>query len=172
MSQNRLYQAEAFWRYSTDTYSQLGMKDLCLACQDQLGLNVNVILLCGWVSVFGKTLTRRQVQGLLWSIKETEAKLKKQRLARNRYKRGSDAYRDCLKQELAQESEQQRILLQKLAECDLTEGVFDSKEANGSVFQSHPLKTYFSLCGVNNHEIEQGLLVNLSDSKTTYKDTD
>ena len=170
MSQNRLYQAEAFWRYSTDTYSQLGMKDLCLACQDQLGLNVNVILLCGWVSVFGKTLTRRQVQGLLWSIKETEAKLKKQRLARNRYKRGSDAYRDCLKQELALEGEQQKILLQELAKYYLVEGGFDSAKASSAV--SHPLNMYFSFSGINNPLMEQDLLTVFADSKTVLKDVE
>ena len=167
MSQSRMYQPEAFWRYSIDTYSQPGMKDLCLACQDQLGLNVNVVLLCGWVNIFGKTLTHKQMQSLLQSIETSEIGLNKQRQVRNNHERGSDAYKDCLKQELALEGEQQKILLQELAKYDLVEGGFDSAKASSAV--SHPLNMYFSFSGINNPLMEQDLLTVFADSKTVLK---
>jgi uncharacterized protein (TIGR02444 family) len=38
-----------FWRFSLEVYSAPGVKDECLALQDGLGLDVNVVLFAAWL---------------------------------------------------------------------------------------------------------------------------
>jgi len=39
----------AFWRFSLDVYAQPGVADECLALQDALDIDVNILLFCAWL---------------------------------------------------------------------------------------------------------------------------
>lgn len=53
----------AFWQFSLRVYAQRGVADECLALQDQLGLDVNVLLFCAWLAIDrGIALTSADVE--------------------------------------------------------------------------------------------------------------
>lgn len=124
---------EDFWQYSIATYQLPEVKELCLLCQEQFNVNVNVILLCGWLHGFGKTLDVEQLEKLLTEIEDSQIALKVLRGLRNDCKKGSEAYKAYLREELEHEALQQQQLLNALANC--------SSLHSGA----HPLTVYFKL---------------------------
>ncbi|QKT03198.1 TIGR02444 family protein [Ectothiorhodospiraceae bacterium 2226] len=46
--------AASFWDYSLDVYARPGVADSCLRLQDEAGLDVNLLLLCGWLAMRGR----------------------------------------------------------------------------------------------------------------------
>ena len=54
-----------FWNFSLAVYGEAGVASACLRLQDQRGLNVNLLLFCGWLGVTGRgTLESRDWQEL------------------------------------------------------------------------------------------------------------
>ena len=51
-----------FWRFSLRVYRASGVQHACLALQDECGADVNLLLLCGWVGIHGRTLDRRRLR--------------------------------------------------------------------------------------------------------------
>ena len=45
--------SEAFWQFSIDRYGRDGVSEQCIAWQDTLGADVNLVLLCVWVGQYG-----------------------------------------------------------------------------------------------------------------------
>lgn len=45
--------SEAFWQFSIDRYGRDGVSELCIAWQDTLGVDVNLVLFCIWVGQNG-----------------------------------------------------------------------------------------------------------------------
>ena len=58
-------QAESLWNYSWQIYHRSGVTELCLALQDQNGLDVNLLLACCWAGANGVRLSREQVDELV-----------------------------------------------------------------------------------------------------------
>jgi uncharacterized protein (TIGR02444 family) len=58
---NHLELENAFWRYSLHVYDAKGVAEECLAIQEKLGLDVNVLLFCVWIGMKGITLSEAQL---------------------------------------------------------------------------------------------------------------
>lgn len=43
-----------FWNFSLTVYGEAGVASACLHLQDQGGVNVNLLLLCGWLGATGR----------------------------------------------------------------------------------------------------------------------
>ena len=54
-----------FWNYSLALYARAEVAKTCLALQDRLGLDVNVLLFCCWAGSRGRTLSRDEIEGLI-----------------------------------------------------------------------------------------------------------
>ena len=55
-----------FWNFSLAVYGEAGVASACLRLQDQRGLNVNLLLFCGWLGVTGRgALESRDWQALV-----------------------------------------------------------------------------------------------------------
>lgn len=146
MSLEKLLDPEAFWRFSLEIYSRNKVKQLCLYCQDQHGLNVNVILLCIWLGRLKKGLSIQQCQELVVGIAASEIKLKQQRSLRSEHKKGSEQYKACLQQELELEAEQQKLLLRILA--GMPDTVMDVK----------PINNYFVAMQIDDEQTLESLI--------------
>ncbi|WP_116367662.1 TIGR02444 family protein [Parahaliea mediterranea] len=59
-----------FWNYSLAHYSKPGVAPLCLAAQDELGADVNLLLLAAWLASAGRTLDAVQLASLLAATAE------------------------------------------------------------------------------------------------------
>jgi uncharacterized protein (TIGR02444 family) len=46
--------ADEFWAFSLDAYARPGVAAACLRLQDELGLDVNLLLLCCWLARSGR----------------------------------------------------------------------------------------------------------------------
>ncbi len=57
-----------FWQYSLSVYAQPELPHLCLQLQDTWGLNVNLLLLCGWAANQGVQLSSQDFQRLKGAI--------------------------------------------------------------------------------------------------------
>jgi len=57
-----------FWQYSLSVYAQPEVARLCLQLQDTWGLNVNLLLLCGWAANQGVRLSSQDFQQLKGAI--------------------------------------------------------------------------------------------------------
>lgn len=152
---------EAFWQYSLTTYQQLEVKELCLLSQEQFDLNVNVILLCGWLNRFDKTLKVNQLELLLSEIAGSQSELKDLRRLRNDYMKDSEAYKACLGKELQHEALQQQQLLNTLAGFTLL------------AVDRHPLSVYFEWAQCNDSRTckSKTSIKKTSMRKTTAKQT-
>jgi uncharacterized protein (TIGR02444 family) len=49
--------ADRFWRFSLALYDRPGVAEACLALQDRHGLDVNILMWCGWHAAEGRDLT-------------------------------------------------------------------------------------------------------------------
>jgi len=57
-----------FWRYSLQVYAQPGVAELALNWQNQYGVNVNVLLWCGWLESQNIALTENLLSSALAGI--------------------------------------------------------------------------------------------------------
>lgn len=46
-----------FWRFSLAVYDEPGVADECLALQEALGIDVNLLLFCAWIGARGRVLS-------------------------------------------------------------------------------------------------------------------
>ena len=51
----------AFWTFSLDVYGRPGVREACLALQDEAGLDVNLLLYCLWRAARGVPLTEAEL---------------------------------------------------------------------------------------------------------------
>lgn len=56
---------ERFWAFSLDRYSRPGVSEACLALQDTLRADVNVVLLCLWTAQVGQHLSATTLSALI-----------------------------------------------------------------------------------------------------------
>jgi uncharacterized protein (TIGR02444 family) len=57
--------AAEFWRFSLAVYGRPGVTPSCLALQDRLGLDVNLLLFCCWSAARGHRLGRSELAAAL-----------------------------------------------------------------------------------------------------------
>lgn len=62
-------QGNPFWTYSLALYGRPGVDAACLALQDRLDLDVNVLLFCCWAGSRGRTLEDREVGALMAAVR-------------------------------------------------------------------------------------------------------
>ena len=53
-----------FWQFSLSIYGLEGMPPICLALQDELGFDVNILLYAAWLAALDKRLTSPHLAGL------------------------------------------------------------------------------------------------------------
>ncbi len=51
-----------FWRFSLQVYRAAGVQAACLALQEDCGADVNLLLLCGWIGLDGRSLDKRRLR--------------------------------------------------------------------------------------------------------------
>ncbi len=106
-----------FWDYSLKLYEQDGVKDTCLALQDETGADVNLILFFCWIAQSGRgRLTRAEIQAAMAAVAVWRVQvLLPLRRVRNRLRKDgpedeAGLRRDVLKLELdAERIEQARL---------------------------------------------------------------
>lgn len=110
-----MLQAEQFWHYSLRVYEQGGVKQHCLSLQNEFGLNVNMLLLCGFLTQHKIFVSAGILQALSQHIETIDQELKELRSNRIASKSlEQDLYRNLLKQELILEKSQQATLISVL----------------------------------------------------------
>ena len=105
----------AFWRFSCSVYGRPGIAELLLALQDEGDADVNLVLLCLWLGLYGKPLDAAGLAAAVRAAEPVQAGvLRPLRAARRGLKAlGGPAslYRDARELELAVEQIAQRVLL-------------------------------------------------------------
>ncbi|WJG09317.1 TIGR02444 family protein [Aliiglaciecola sp. LCG003] len=110
-----MLQAEQFWRYSLRVYGASDVKQLCLSLQDQHGLNVNMLLLCGFLHQADISLSVKQFESLNAGMSQLNAQTKALRSERQKITdKSAVAYKSLLAQELSLEQRQQHCLIEQL----------------------------------------------------------
>ncbi len=110
-----------FWKHSVAAYGLPGVKEACLALQDEAGLDVNLLLFCCWSATAGKgRLARAEIQSAMavvavWRVQVLQPL---RRVRRRLSKTGPEDERqlrtDLLKVELAAERIEQVRLYDRL----------------------------------------------------------
>ena len=119
-----------FWAYSLERYARPGVAEACLALQDGLGADVNLLLFCCWAGHRGHRLAAAELESLLavsrpWQD-EVVGPLRRVR-RRLKAEAGSAAPIAALREAVkAAELEAERIVQDRLQAClPLAEGPAD-----------------------------------------------
>jgi len=57
-----------FWRFSLAVYGQAEVAKECLALQDALGVDVNILLFCAWLGTHSVALQREDIEAALRAV--------------------------------------------------------------------------------------------------------
>ena len=110
-----MLRADDFWQYSLRIYAVEEVKQQCLALQNTYGLNVNMLLFCGFLTQHNIYLDTGTFKFLSQQIEKIDQQLKVLRTNRNKVKSESrDLYIRVLEQELDLEKSQQATLISRL----------------------------------------------------------
>lgn len=123
-----IQQAHEFWQYSLSHYVKPGVKTLCLRLQDDYQLNVNLLLLCGYLDQQNMQLNNQAFETLVTAIEETEQQLHSMRGKRKQAAEQAD-YALLLQQELEVEKAQQQCLINTLDSLQLSHQQADNLPA-------------------------------------------
>ncbi|MCY7295651.1 TIGR02444 family protein [Alteromonas sp. a30] len=153
------YLSQQFWDFSLEFYSFGDVQRLVLTLQDEFDLNVNLLLLCGFLSDLDCALSENNIEQLIQGINASEAQIKTLREKRRATKSVSQVQYHALKQqELEMEQHQQR----KITELVHSFNIIPSKEKRGSACHLTNLRTYINAKRAyskgNNDEIEPFIL--------------
>jgi len=112
-----MLQAEAFWQYSLQTYAQEDVKKQCLLLQTDNNANVNMILLCGFLTENDYFVSAEILASLNQRIENIDQQLRALRIKRNSCKTQQlELYRTLLAEELVLEKHQQATMIAALNE--------------------------------------------------------
>jgi uncharacterized protein (TIGR02444 family) len=107
--------AEEYWQYSIQRYGKSEVKNLCLGLQNDYHVNVNILLLCGFLDKLSLRLRPSQFISLRKSIAELDQQIQLLRIKRVAAKHQDQAsYRQLLEQELELERQQQVSLIKRV----------------------------------------------------------
>ena len=144
---------QLFWQFSCDTYAREEVKILCLHCQNKLGLNVNLLLLCAWLTKFDGSLSVADWQRLQEVIAQSELELAELREQRRQLEKGRPRYKAHMQQELELEARQQSAIITALGQLEYRKT------------SDNPLCSYFSAANCHDKQCLQRLLALFSISK-------
>jgi uncharacterized protein (TIGR02444 family) len=57
-----------FWRFSLAVYGEAGVEPECLALQQALGIDVNLLLFCAWLGSRGIALSKKQIEATTGAV--------------------------------------------------------------------------------------------------------
>ncbi len=127
-----------FWEFSTALYAIDEVRDYCLALQERQGIDVNLLLFCGWVGSLGQILTGEKIEWLIAvvePVREQEILKLRQRRRKVSGKTAEEQLRrqSLLQQELEAEKKEQQLLYdwwrrQSLATADCRNAVATNLE--------------------------------------------
>lgn len=109
--------AEAFWAFSLDLYAHPAIAAACLRLQDELGLDVNLVLLCCWLARSGRgplsenDLAAAEARVASWRREILEPLRAARRAVKRLAGKASPLYAEMKRLELHAEREEQRRLL-------------------------------------------------------------
>lgn len=123
--------AENFWDYSVQLYSQSGVMEACLNLQDEFQLNVNLLLFCCYLDSLKHPLLADEIEYLLDSCKQMEAKIETKRAQRRIAKSKDKTFYQALKEEeLLLERQQQSDIIQCMQQLLTTKRQKSEKESD------------------------------------------
>jgi uncharacterized protein (TIGR02444 family) len=131
--------ATEFWRFSLSAYERPGVAPSCLALQDRLGLDVNLLLFCCWAGARGHRLSGAELAAALaaaapWQreIVEPLRRIRRQLNQPSALDPGDAAilYDQAKQLELAAEEAEQRLLA--AAVRLVPQEVDDDRQASGT----------------------------------------
>jgi uncharacterized protein (TIGR02444 family) len=102
-----------FWQFSQRLYAQPGVAKVCLALQDECGIDVNLVLFISWLAELGKEMTSTEFENLQAHVQEWRSEVVENlRLARRYVKPRSHAkhYAELKRCELNAERIQQAMM--------------------------------------------------------------
>jgi len=113
-----------FWQYACELYIQPGVKESCLALQDNQQLNVNLLLLLCWCEQNQQQLSKSQIDALIsavspWHQDYTQPLRQLRRQMSQQDAATSAAKRAMLDAELALEKIEQSLLLEMFNRFEL-----------------------------------------------------
>lgn len=111
---------EEFWNFSLALYARPGVAEYCLRLQDEIGANVNLLLLCCWAGRYGMALNADTLAAAIAAIENCEAQVLRPLRARRRTPGlAPDARQHLLAEEIAAERHEQMLLVQCLENLGL-----------------------------------------------------
>ena len=79
----------SLWDFSVEVYARPGVAPACLALQDRLGVDVNLLLLCCWAGANGRLLSNLDLAAALTGVREGQDEIVRPlRALRRRLKAG------------------------------------------------------------------------------------
>ena len=117
-------QYQSFWQFSSTVYQQEQVSLLLLKSQDEIGSNMNLVLLCLWLNQQNVLLSNPQIEKLHVTVMAFSQQFTKSiRSLRNNFKQQqqnineySEIRKKLLESELLLEQQEQQILLNLLSE--------------------------------------------------------
>lgn len=110
-----MLQADTFWQYSLRVYGQQRIKNQCLLLQNEYSLNVNMVLLCGFLNEQQFFVGAEVLKTLSLQIENIDQQLRTLRIKRIACKtQQPELYKTLLSQELILEKHQQTTLIAAL----------------------------------------------------------
>jgi len=109
--------SDELWQYSLEQYP--GVESLVLPLQEQYGLNINLLLLCGYAQTNGCAIDEFQLQQLIAQTQDWNTRLTSpfRQLRRElKHSVSEQQYRQLLTMELSLEQEEQWRLVNSLPE--------------------------------------------------------
>jgi uncharacterized protein (TIGR02444 family) len=129
VAQNQDTPENPFWDFTLVVYGRPGVKDACLALQDDAGLDVNLVLFCCWTAQEGKgRLTRAEIQSAMavvavWRVQVLQPLRRVRRRLSKTGPRDESRLREALlKVELGAEQIEQRRLYAGLIQESVAPG--------------------------------------------------
>jgi uncharacterized protein (TIGR02444 family) len=118
-------EAHPFWRWSLRLYARPGVERACLWLQERCGADVNLLLLCCWLTSRGRSADRRFLAGAMagaaaWRREAVEPLRRVRRRLRRRLRGVPEEWRELARSrvrtaELAAEQVEQVILARRAA---------------------------------------------------------
>lgn len=109
-----------FWDFSLATYARPGVAEACLALQDRLGLDVNLLLFCLWAGRCGRRLEAAELRRLRAAAQPWhEAVVLPLRGVRRRLKGSGEPAHEALRQRVKRDELEAERLEQDLLQAAL-----------------------------------------------------
>ncbi|KTD39182.1 hypothetical protein Lnau_0251 [Legionella nautarum] len=125
-----------FWQFSLKLYQHEAIKEACLSFQNQEGVNVNLLLVCCWLSYAVEVISQPEFEQAYQRIKEWHQQVTQPMRQVRQYLKRSQAndnwvnhfYQQVLADELSSESYQQQLLYSCFADKQKSRCFFNEEQ--------------------------------------------